>query len=401
MHDLNDYDLKSSSSSTTTTKISTTAISKSSIIINNDKLIDGMDPDPRVQVELENLNTSTEFINKLELELEKARLEFNDLLAESAVKIESLSKKLGTSIHKARPYYEARQTANELHQKAQKEALRYEQATVEHNNAKEIVQLAEQTLRQNGDIELEQLLTKSAEKVNQSELERQAAEKQHRFTSREYSLTEQNLSKLHNQLKRSIVKASMETRRNFLELNNYANQHRLQLLPYFEMKAQFNQMLEEQVNKIRSYETRVNKAKQNYTKALQRLEELNNKIYDQRLPPTDGVQNLADNHNDDDGGGGNHYNEIVEETKTNIEKNINNEDEQKYLKPSNKSNQEYHDETIFDNEILDQLILEDDLDDNLNRLKIECLNLDHHHHQQQQQQVAQKSKETSSSSFSE
>ncbi|KAH9512103.1 SH3 domain-binding protein 5-like, variant 2 [Dermatophagoides farinae] len=379
MHDLNDYDLKSSSSSTTTTKISTTAISKSSIIINNDKLIDGMDPDPRVQVELENLNTSTEFINKLELELEKARLEFNDLLAESAVKIESLSKKLGTSIHKARPYYEARQTANELHQKAQKEALRYEQATVEHNNAKEIVQLAEQTLRQNGDIELEQLLTKSAEKVNQSELERQAAEKQHRFTSREYSLTEQNLSKLHNQLKRSIVKAR----------------------PYFEMKAQFNQMLEEQVNKIRSYETRVNKAKQNYTKALQRLEELNNKIYDQRLPPTDGVQNLADNHNDDDGGGGNHYNEIVEETKTNIEKNINNEDEQKYLKPSNKSNQEYHDETIFDNEILDQLILEDDLDDNLNRLKIECLNLDHHHHQQQQQQVAQKSKETSSSSFSE
>ena len=138
---------------------------------------------------------------------QKARLEFNNLLTESAVKIESLSKKLGTSINKARPYYETRQIANELHQKAQKEALRYEQATIEHNNAKEIVQLAEQTMQQNSDIELEQLLTKSAEKVNQSELERQAAEKQHLITSREYSITEQNLSKLHNQLKRSIVKA--------------------------------------------------------------------------------------------------------------------------------------------------------------------------------------------------
>lgn len=49
--------------------------------------------------------------------------------------------------------------------------------------------------------------------------------------------------------------------------------------PYFEMKAQFNQMLEEQVTKIRSYEDRVNQAKANYSKALQRLEEVNSQIY--------------------------------------------------------------------------------------------------------------------------
>ncbi|XP_027194133.2 SH3 domain-binding protein 5-like isoform X1 [Dermatophagoides pteronyssinus] len=368
MYDLNDYDIKSSSSSSAS-KAATTIPKSSSIITEKLNNVD-MDPDPRVQVELENLNTSTEFINKLELELEKARLEFNNLLTESAVKIESLSKKLGTSINKARPYYETRQIANELHQKAQKEALRYEQATIEHNNAKEIVQLAEQTIQQNSDIELEQLLTKSAEKVNQSELERQAAEKQHLITSREYSITEQNLSKLHNQLKRSIVKASMETRRNFLELNNYANQHRLQLLPYFEMKAQFNQMLEEQIMKIRSYETRVNKAKQNYTKALKRLEELNNKIYEQRLSPTDGYV-----HNDDDD------DDRIDQTKPDTESiNI---DGQNY--PINQMN---HDETIFDNKILDQLILEDDIDENFDRLKIECFNNQH-----KQQQIAQKTKE--------
>ncbi|KAH9412525.1 SH3 domain-binding protein 5-like [Dermatophagoides pteronyssinus] len=368
MYDLNDYDIKSSSSSSAS-KAATTIPKSSSIIIEKLNNVD-MDPDPRVQVELENLNTSTEFINKLELELEKARLEFNNLLTESAVKIESLSKKLGTSINKARPYYETRQIANELHQKAQKEALRYEQATIEHNNAKEIVQLAEQTIQQNSDIELEQLLTKSAEKVNQSESERQAAEKQHLITSREYSITEQNLSKLHNQLKRSIVKASMETRRNFLELNNYANQHRLQLLPYFEMKAQFNQMLEEQIMKIRSYETRVNKAKQNYTKALKRLEELNNKIYEQRLSPTDGYV-----HNDDDD------DDRIDQTKPDTESiNI---DGQNY--PINQMN---HDETIFDNKILDQLILEDDIDENFDRLKIECFNNQH-----KQQQIAQKTKE--------
>ena len=74
------------------------------------------------------------------------------------------------------------------------------------------------------------------------------------------------------------------------------------------MKAQFNQLLDvslllvfwvkflfdlidsivfffvnqEQVTKIRSYEARVNKAKKNYTKALERLEELNQKIYEEQ-----------------------------------------------------------------------------------------------------------------------
>lgn len=301
-----------------------------------------VDPDPRVQVELENLNTSTEFINKLELELEKARQEFNKLIQESSLKIEKLSKKLDSSIQKARPYYEARARAQELHQQAQKEALKYEQATAEHNNAKEIVQLAEETLKKNGDTELEELLTKSAEKVNQAELERSALEKQHQITSREYSLTEQKLFKLHNQLKRSIVKASMETRRNLLDLNNYSNQHRLQLLPYFEMKAQFNQMLDEQVNKIRSYEARVNKAKRNYTKALERLEDLNQKIFEDRFVTV----------------------EIDKETDAQL-----NELEDRSSSPVP---DRIHDDTIYDHPTLDQLVLEDHLDENISHLKEEC-----------------------------
>ena len=136
------------------------------------------------------------------------------------------------------------------------------------------------------------------------------------------------------------------------------------------MKAQFNQMLEEQIMKIRSYETRVNKAKQNYTKALKRLEELNNKIYEQRLSPTDGYV-----HNDDDD------DDRIDQTKPDTESiNI---DGQNY--PINQMN---HDETIFDNKILDQLILEDDIDENFDRLKIECFNNQH-----KQQQIAQKTKE--------
>lgn len=64
------------------------------------------------QIELERLNTATDEINRLEVELDEARLAFRRLLAEGHLRIQQLTKKLGTSIHKARPYYEARFRAN-------------------------------------------------------------------------------------------------------------------------------------------------------------------------------------------------------------------------------------------------------------------------------------------------
>lgn len=102
--------------------------------------------------------------------------------------------------------------ASELHQEAQREALRYEKATVEHSRAKEFVHLAEQCLNRNKDspsetVKWEQLLTSSAEMVNSAESERSLAERQHELSSKAYSQSEQKLAKLHKQLKRSIVKA--------------------------------------------------------------------------------------------------------------------------------------------------------------------------------------------------
>lgn len=146
---------------------------------------------------------------------QKARAEFNKLLSESTQKIQFLSHKYETSICKARPFYETRATAQDLHARAQEEAVKYEQAIVEHEKAKETVHLAEQKLKdgvpksvdQQPDAKWTELLNKSSNSVNKAELERLAAERQHEITSKAYNLTEQKLSRLHNQLKRSIVKA--------------------------------------------------------------------------------------------------------------------------------------------------------------------------------------------------
>ena len=53
--------------------------------------------DPRVQIELEKLNSSSEVINKLELD-------FRDLLDDSKCHLDRLQKKIGNSVKKARPY---------------------------------------------------------------------------------------------------------------------------------------------------------------------------------------------------------------------------------------------------------------------------------------------------------
>ena len=64
--------------------------------------------DPRVKIELEKLNSSSEVINKLELDLDQARSTFRDLLDDSKCHLDRLQKKIGNSVQKARPYYEAK-----------------------------------------------------------------------------------------------------------------------------------------------------------------------------------------------------------------------------------------------------------------------------------------------------
>ena len=100
------------------------------------------------------------------------------------------------------------------------------------------------------------------------------------------------------------------------------------------MKSQFNSMLEEQLNRIRSYEDRVNQAKANYNKALERLEEINSKIYSE--------QSLAD--------------EILNVTPEYS-------DELKFRDSSLKDD-------IFDDRLLDELLLDSaDIDSTIEQLK--------------------------------
>ncbi|XP_046743138.1 uncharacterized protein LOC124409515 isoform X3 [Diprion similis] len=224
----------------------------------SDRIDDAVDP--RVQIELERLNTATDDINKLEVDLDEARATFRQLLCESTVKIDTLAKKLGACIEKSRPYYDSRFKAKEALQETQKAAIRFERANSQHAAAKEMVYLAEEGLRTEGrcfDHAWQEMLNHATSRVNESEHERALSEVEHRQTTAAYHRAEHNVQRLQRELKRAIAKSR----------------------PYYEMKAHFNQVLDEQKLRVGVLERSVADAKMTYAEALRNLERISDEIH--------------------------------------------------------------------------------------------------------------------------
>lgn len=220
--------------------------------------------DPRIQEELEHLNQANEEINRLELQLDEARSAYRRILSESARKLNAQGSQLGTCIDKARPYYEARRLAKEAQQETQKAALRYERAASMHNAAREMVFVAEQGVmadKNRLDPTWQEMLNHATCKVNEAEEERLRSEREHQRVTRLCQQAEAKVQALQKALKRVIVKSK----------------------PYFELKAQFNQILEEHKAKVTALELLVAQAKTRYSVALRNLEEISEQIHARRL----------------------------------------------------------------------------------------------------------------------
>ncbi|KAK7899636.1 hypothetical protein WMY93_020489 [Mugilogobius chulae] len=207
--------------------------------------------DPRIQEELEHLNQASEEINKLELQLDDARSSYRRILTDSARKLNAQGSALGACIEKARPYYEARRLAKEAQQETQKAALRYERAVSMHSAAREM-----------------EMLNHATAKVNEAEEERLRSEREHQRVTQLCQQAEARVQTLQKSLKKVILKSK----------------------PYFELKAQFNHILEEHKSKVVHLEEQVSKVKTRYSVALRNLEQISEQIHAQRgrIPTTRG-----------------------------------------------------------------------------------------------------------------
>jgi len=222
------------------------------------------DLDPRIQIELEKLNSSTDVINKLELDLEQARSTFRQLMDESGRHLARLQKEIGTSVEKARPYYEARMRARMALAEAQHAAARFEKASGAHEAAKEMVTLAEEGFQERGvehfDQAWQEMLNHATTRVNDSEIEKNLSEEEHRVKSMAYEDAEKKVTGLQKSLKRSINKSR----------------------PYFEVKAQLNQSLDDQKRQIQVIEETIQMTKKGYADSLKELERISEEIHERR-----------------------------------------------------------------------------------------------------------------------
>lgn len=220
--------------------------------------------DPRIQEELEQLNEASAEINKLELQLDDARSNYRKILTESARKLNAQSSQLGACIEKARPYYEARRLAKEAQQETQKAALSFERAVSMHTAAREMVYVAEQGLMADGkntlDPTWQEMLNHATSKVNEAEEERLRSEREHMRVTKACQDAEARVQTLQKSLKRAIIKSK----------------------PYFELKAQFNHILEEHKTTVLELEQSVSKVKTRYSVTLRNLEQISEDIHAQR-----------------------------------------------------------------------------------------------------------------------
>ncbi|XP_064262393.1 LOW QUALITY PROTEIN: SH3 domain-binding protein 5-like [Passer domesticus] len=194
--------------------------------------------DPRIQEELEHLNEANAEINRGELELDAARCRYRRALSESARRLNAQGSQLGSCIDRARPYYEARRRAKEAQQETQRAALRYERAVGMHNAAREMVFVAEQgmgTGKNRLDPTWQEMLNHATRKVNEAEQERLWSEREHQRVTRLCQEAEAEVQRLQKSLRRDIARSR----------------------PYFELKAQFNQRLEEHKSRVNSLESAV------------------------------------------------------------------------------------------------------------------------------------------------
>ncbi|XP_049323228.1 SH3-binding domain protein 5-like, a isoform X2 [Astyanax mexicanus] len=199
---------------------------------------------------------------ELDPRIQEARSSYRKILTDSARKLNTHSSQLGTSIEKARPYYEARRLAKEAQQETQKAALSYERAVSMHTAAREMVYVAEQGLAADKTLDQtwQEMLNHATAKVNEAEEERLRSEREHMRVTQLCQAAEARVQTLQKSLKRAIIKSK----------------------PYFELKAQFNCILEEHKLKVTELENRVTEVKKSYSITLRRLEKISEEIHAQR-----------------------------------------------------------------------------------------------------------------------
>lgn len=221
--------------------------------------------DPRIQIELENLNTATDEINRLEIALDEANTTFRILLNDCTRRLKNKSKSLGSCVEKARPYYEALEVARQAQLECQQAAVHYQRANEIHAAAKETVALAEARFLSKQhewqfDNAWQEMLNHATLKVRDAETQKAESGREHHKRAMHFNASEQKVQQLEQRLHRHIIKSR----------------------PYFDEKSFCNEQLASQKERVEVLQSQVSAVKGAYAASLKELERISEEIHCKR-----------------------------------------------------------------------------------------------------------------------
>jgi len=231
--------------------------------------------DPRVKVELENLNVCTDEINRLEIQVDEANAQFRTALSESTQRLKYLSTRLGKCIEKSRPYYDAVDLAKKAQVECQKAAIQFQRAASLHATAKETIALAEQRFQsRQGELQFDtawqEMLNHATAKVMEADAQRAESERNHHQRAIVFAKAEQTVQTWENKLRSAIAKSK----------------------PYFQNKDIFQRELQILKERVQGLQKAVMEAKERYAQSLRNLEIISEQIHRKRqlkMPREPGV----------------------------------------------------------------------------------------------------------------
>lgn len=217
--------------------------------------------DPRVQFELERLNKACTDINKLENELEESKNLFFQTKNYQLMRLETLQKKLGSCIQKAKPYFEMQRVTERLQLETQHAAQEFQKANSLYKTAKETLSVAEHSLNK-GEIPdvWQEHLSATITKINLSKKAADQAGENHRKKAIEYQQAELRMLNLQKEYRRNIAKAQ----------------------PYYEEKTRWTNQMETQKSRIYEIEQAIAQNKSIYKEAMRNLSRISEEIHHKR-----------------------------------------------------------------------------------------------------------------------
>ncbi|XP_067930117.1 SH3 domain-binding protein 5-like [Watersipora subatra] len=222
--------------------------------------------DPRIQHELDLMNTSAVLINKFENDLRLAQQCFHDLYKESVDQLNKEASKVGRSINKAMPYYDSRMKLIETQDAVKDALIKYERAVSVESAAREVVELTEkgyEAKRENrsfSNFTWQEILNKATNKLLDAEFETAQCENCLLQANQLHASAQSAVRKQRQRNRKSIVKSKQ----------------------YYEMKSKFHHKLEAQKDVIARIEEDCSTAKTYYSRSMANLEMISNEIHSRR-----------------------------------------------------------------------------------------------------------------------